>query len=333
MNYELRVAVIATLNFFPPCKSFICKKIVTFVKKFMIRKKHTLIDDDLERSVYINPLTDFGFKKLFLKKELLIPFLRDIVRADIKDIQYESTEGLGAFPRERKAIFDILCTTQADEHFIVEMQLGEQTYFRDRVLFYASHAIRKQAPRKRYWNYELKDVYVVSILNFTVFKEEETKDIVIERVYLHRENAKIPYSEKLNLFFVELPKFHKKEEELKTNTDWWLFLLKNAFELKSPPSEIQGEVFKLFLEEAKKEYLTQEEMEMYAKSLRQSYEVMDIANFAKSEGRREGRREGRKEGLIEGEKRIVRKLLQQGMGIDEILFITSLTREQIKELL
>jgi len=61
------------------------------------------------------------------------------------------------------AVFDILCTTQADEHFIVEMQLGEQTYFRDRALFYASHAIRKQAPRKQYWNYELKGVYVVSI--------------------------------------------------------------------------------------------------------------------------------------------------------------------------
>ena len=311
----------------------------------MARKKHTSIDEELKQSVYINPLTDFGFKKLFLKKELLISFLKDIVRADIKDIKYESNEGLGAFPRERKAVFDILCTTQAEEHFIVEMQLGKQTYFRDRALFYASHAIRKQAPRKNYWNYELKGVYVVSILNFTVFKEKETKDIVIERVYLHREKAKLPYSEKLNLFFVELSKFHKKVEELETNTDWWLFLLKNTFELKSPPTEIQGEVFKLFLEEAKKEYLTQEEMETYAKSLKQSYEVMDIANCAKAEGIEEGERrgekrgekrglrEGRKEGFIEGEKRIVRKLLQNGMGIEEILFITSLSREQIKELL
>ena len=315
----------------------------------MARKKHTSIDEELKQSVYINPLTDFGFKKIFLKKELLISFLKDIVRADIKDIKYESNEGLGAFPRERKAVFDILCTTQAEEHFIVEMQLGEQTYFRDRALFYASHAIRKQAPRKRDWNYELKGVYVVSILNFTVFKEKETKDIVIERVYLYREKAKLPYSEKLNLFFVELSKFHKKVDELETNTDWWLFLLKNTSELKSPPTEIQGEVFKLFLEEAKKEYLTQEEMETYAKSLRESYEVMDIASFAKSEGLKEGEKrgerrglvkgekrglvKGEKRGLIEGERRIVRKLLQKGMGIDEILSITSLSREQVKELL
>jgi len=125
--------------------------------------------------------------------------------------------------------------------------------------------------------------------------------------------------------FVELPKFQKKAEELKTNTDWWLFLLKHTFELKNPPSEITGEIFKLFLEEAKKEYLTQEEMETYAKSLRQSYEVMDIANFA----RVEGRKEGQKEGLIE----VAHKLLQRGMTIDEILSITNLTSVQIKELL
>ena len=307
----------------------------------MQERKYTLIDEELEQSVYINPLTDFGFKKLFQKKELMISFLNDIVRADIKDIQYEPTEGLGAYPRERKAIFDVLCTTQDGEHFIVEMQLGEQTYFRDRALFYASHAIRKQAPRKKYWNYELKSVYIVSILNFNVFKEEETKDIVIEQVYLYRGKAKMPYSEKLNLVFVELPKFNKKIKELKANTDWWLFLLKHTFELKTPPSEITGEIFKIFLEEAKKEYLTQEEMETYAKSLRQSYEVMDIANFARvegekrgrMEGRKEGRKEGRMEGLIEGEKRIARKLLQKGMVIDEILSITSLTRGQIKELL
>ena len=77
-------------------------------------------------------------------------------------------------------------------------------------------------------------------------------------------------------------------------------------------------------------------METYAKSLRQSYEVMDIANFAKFEGLKEGekrglikgRKEGRKEGLIE----VAHKLLQKGMTIDEILSITNLPRVQINEL-
>ena len=62
-------------------------------------------------------------------------------------------------------------------------------------------------------------------------------------------------------------------------------------------------------------------METYAKSLRQSYEVMSIANFARYEGEKSGRME------------IARKLLQKGMGVDEVLSITSLTPEQMKELL
>jgi len=101
------------------------------------------------QSVYINPLTDFGFKKLFLNKELLIAFLNDVIATNIKDITYLPTEGLGEYKEERATNFDLLCTNDNDEYFIVEMQSGHQTNFRDRVLFYASQVIRKQAPRKK----------------------------------------------------------------------------------------------------------------------------------------------------------------------------------------
>ena len=300
------------------------------------QKKNTSIDKELEQSVFINPLTDFGFKKLFLNKELMIPFLNDIVRADIKDIQYEPTEGYGFWPQERKAIFDIMCTTVDGDNFIVEMQLGNQSWFCDRALFYASHAIRKQAPRKKNWDYQLKPVYVVAILNFKVFKERDSKNTVIERVSLYREKAKKQYSDKLNMIFVELPKFRKKGADLQTKEDNWMYLLKHIYKLKTPPANITGKVFKLFIEEARKEFLTQEEMETYSKSLKQSYEVMSIANYARFEGMEEGllkgEKRGRKEGLLEGEKRVVRKLLQKGMAVDEILSFTGLSREQVIEL-
>ena len=217
----------------------------------------TKTEDEILPSVYINPLTDFGFKKLFLNKDLLIAFLNDVIGTDIKDIQYQPTESLGEQFDERKAVFDLLCTTETGEYFIVEMQLGKQTYFQDRVLFYASHAIRKQAPRKKRWNYELKAVYVVSILDFITFKEDTAKDEVIERIYLYREKAGKRYSGKLNLVFVELPKFNKQVTELRNNTETWLFLLKNAFELNTCPPEITGKIFKRFLELAEVKQLTQ----------------------------------------------------------------------------
>ena len=174
---------------------------------------------------------------------------------------------------------------------------------------------------------------MVSILNFIVFEEKEAQNILLERIRRHREKAKMPYSEKLNLIFVELPKFNKKAEELKTNTDSWLFLLKNTCELKACPPEITRKIFKSFLEEAKVEHLTQTEMETYAKSLRQSHEVMDIANFARMKGKKEGRIEGKMEGEMAKNKLFVTKCAQDGMSIEKIAFYTNLTEEQVSELI
>ncbi|MDL2323011.1 Rpn family recombination-promoting nuclease/putative transposase, partial [Bacteroidales bacterium OttesenSCG-928-A17] len=52
------------------------------------------------KETYLNPLTDFGFKKLFfneLNKELLIDFLNEIIQGQgkITNIQYLPTEQLG----------------------------------------------------------------------------------------------------------------------------------------------------------------------------------------------------------------------------------------------
>ena len=275
-------------------------------------------------SVYIDPLTDFGFKKIFLNKELLIAFLNDVVGTDIKEVQYQPTEGLGEYKEERTAVFDLLCTTEKGEYFIVEMQLGKQTYFRDRALFYASHVIRKQAPRKKYWNFNLKAVYIVSILDFDIFTEESAKDEVLERVYLYREKAKARFSSKLNMIFIELPKFNKQATELQNNTETWLFLLKHTFELNACPAEITGKIFRRFLEIAEVKQLTTIEMETYKRSLKQSYQMRDIANCAKMEGRMEGR--------MEGNIQVALKLLQKNTPVDEIVFLTELTGEQIRDL-
>ena len=290
-------------------------------------------EDEIIQSVYINPLTDFGFKKLFMNNDLLIAFLNDVIGTNIKNIKYQTTEGLGEYKDERTIIFDILCTTETDEYFIVEMQLGRQTYFRDRILFYASHAIRKQAPKRKYWNYELKAVYVVSILDFITFTEETAKNEIIERVYLYREKAGTRYSNKLNLVFIELPKFDKSVTELTNNTETWLYLLKHTFELNSCPPEITGKVFKRFLEMAELKHLTTTEMETYERSLKRNYYLRDMANCERMEGRMEGEKKGRMEGRLDGQKQIAVRLLQRKMPIEDVVSLTELTKEQVQELL
>jgi len=276
-------------------------------------------DEDFS-SVYLNPLTDFGFKKIFLNKELLMAFLNDIVGTEINDITYLPTEGIGNYKYERTAIFDLLCQTNQGE-FIIEMQLGKQTYFKDRSLFYTSHVIRKQAPRKKYWNYELKPVYIVAILDFIIFDEKQVENEVIERVQLCRKNTGTLFSDKLNMVFIELPKFDKQPSELQNNTETWLYLLKNTFFLTTCPPEIKGRIFKLFLKTAELKHLTPAEMETYSTSLKRNLYLRDIAHCAKMEGRMDER------------KQFALKLLKKGASYEEVIDLTELSKEQVIELL
>ena len=76
---------------------------------------------------YINPFTDFGFKKLFgteFNKELLMDFLNQVLenRERIQDLTYLNTENLGKTEVDRKAIFDLYCENEIGEKFIIELQ-------------------------------------------------------------------------------------------------------------------------------------------------------------------------------------------------------------------
>ena len=70
---------------------------------------------------------------------------------------YLNPEQLGDSVNERRAIYDVYCTTEKGDHFIVEMQKAKQDNFRDRVLYYSSFAIREQGQKgssTKPWNYK-----------------------------------------------------------------------------------------------------------------------------------------------------------------------------------
>ncbi len=119
-----------------------------------------------KKEKYINPFTDYGFKRLFGEdpnKDLLLDFLNELLREEegkIMELSYLPTESLPISVGERKAVFDIYCTNEKEEKFIVEMQKAEQKFFKDRTVFYSTFPIQQQARNKgRNWNFELKNVY------------------------------------------------------------------------------------------------------------------------------------------------------------------------------
>ena len=128
-------------------------------------------------SKYINPYTDFGFKKLFgeeANKDLLIDFLNQLLpeHHQIAELEFRNSESLADMSHERKAIFDIHCQSKSGEKFIVEMQKAKVNFFKDRSLFYSTFPIREQAKRGE-WDFRLTPIYMIAILDFRYDEEEE----------------------------------------------------------------------------------------------------------------------------------------------------------------
>jgi len=180
---------------------------------------------------YVNPFTDFGFKKLFGEephKALLISFLNTLLpeKHQIEDLQYSRNEQQGAMVMDRKAIFDLSCVSPSGERFIVELQKAKQNYFKDRSVYYATFPIQEQAKRGD-WDYKLSAVYTVGILDF-VFDEDraESDDSVVHQVQLKNQHGEVFY-DKLTFIYLTLPNFKKTLAELKTTQDKWFYIFRH----------------------------------------------------------------------------------------------------------
>jgi predicted transposase/invertase (TIGR01784 family) len=298
-------------------------------------------ESNLHEPVYLNPRTDFGFKRIFGDSELLISFLNEIMpEAHIQSVEYRPTEQLGDWDTERRAVYDLLCAGQNGEYMLVEMQNVRQRFFADRALFYSSCLIRSQAPKRKVWNYELKAVYVVSILNFSLAETEEAEDaekVAIERVSLMNERTNQPFSGKLKFVYVQLPRFTKQWKELQTGTEYWLYLLRHLENFTHRPPEVQDYIFKRLFQLALYKKLNTEEMEAYKKSILEYSDVKDAVLFAEEQAEKRGISIGEKRGISIGEKqsriRFAVKCYGKGMSVVEIADITDLSIEEVKAII
>jgi len=240
-----------------------------------------------KRARYINPHTDFGFKKLFgteANKYLLQELLPVLLgRADrITSLRYMNPEQLGRSEGDRKAVYDLYCETDNGEKFIVEMQRTYQEFFKDRSVYYSTFPIQEQAKKGVDWDFELNAVYTVGILNFE-FRDGNTA--VKQYPYLHHvqlsdtETGRVFY-DKLTYVYLELPKFTKKEDELDTLMDKWMFVLKNLAVLDDRPKALQDRVFKRLFRIAEIEQLNEVERFAYRESQKVYWDYMNSIRSA-----------------------------------------------------
>ena len=308
---------------------------------------------------FIDPKSDYGFKVLFgtvANKELTIGFLNSLLDKQIKDITFQNVEMLGENSGNTKVIFDLFCETEDGECFIVEIQKKKQQYFSDRVLYYASFVIQRQAQMerkriqtvfgkgKKRWEYRFSKVYVVCFLDFimdTRYPEKYRWDIV----RMDRE-LKEPFSETLNEIYLELPKFKLDFSECDTPYKRFLYILNHV--------EIMGEIPKHiwendnFLKKLKSavevERMSLDERLAYELSLsveRDWYACMEYRyEEGVEKGKQEGKQAGLEEGLIKGKQegkleglyQTATNLKKSGIDLQTIADCTGLTLEEVEKL-
>ena len=262
---------------------------------------------------YVNPFTDFGFKKIFGEepnKDLLIDFLNQVLppHHQIKDLTYLNTEHLGISELDCKAMFDLYCESPGGEKFIVEMQKAKQNYFKDRSVYYATFPIQQQAKKGEMWDYKLSAVYFVGILDF-VFAENINNDEVLHEIKLKNKFGQVFY-DKLTFIYLEMPKFTKTLEELETSFDKWLYVLKHLPGLQERPAKLQERVFGKLFELAQIGKFNPEEMQRYEESLKVYWDIHAVVETAFDEGKLEGK--------IEGKLEVAKNLISLGLDNETI---------------
>ncbi len=252
---------------------------------------------------YINPYTDFGFKKLFgeeANKDLLIDFLNQLLppHHQIADLFFKNVEQLPDLPTERKAIFDIHCKAFSGEHFVVEMQKAKINFFKDRSLFYLTFPIREQAKRGE-WDFRLTPFYMIAVLDFEYDEEEERRKF-LRHVQLKDQDCDVFY-DKLHFKFIQMPMFTKEEHELETHFDKWIYSLKKLETFDDIPEILNEPIFEKAFKTAEVANMSPEQRDEYEQSRMSYLEVKEVANTAEMDGRKRREHEIAKEMKAEGE--------------------------------
>ena len=281
-------------------------------------------------SVFINPKTDFAFKKIFgskQSKDILISFLNALVYNEQDMIQdliildpYQAPRIKGI----KDSYLDVKATLSDGKTVIIEMQVLNVLGFEKRVLYNAAKAFSIQLGVGEDYTL-LNPVIALTITDFEMFPGN---DHILSRYRLKEKDDLTDYSDDIELVFVELPKFKKTLDDLETLVDKWLYFLKSANQLESVPPQM-GEISAInhAFTVAKQSRLSRKELEVLEKREMFLHDNRNAILKAKQDGEIKGRQEGRQEERLE----IARSLLDL-LDAETIAQKTGLTIAQVQQL-
>lgn len=293
-------------------------------------------------STFINPYTDFGFKKLFgeeANKDLLADFLNQMLPPErqIADLTFQNPDQIPDLPKQRRSVFDVYCTAITGEHFIVEMQKTPQEYFKDRSIYYSTFPVRSQAKRGK-WDYELAVIYLIAVLDF-VYDDAGGSQKFYRDVTLKDQDGEVFY-DKLHFKFLQMPLFDKSIEELETRFDKWCYFLKHLPDFDSIPAILKEPIFEKAFESARLANLTVDQYEIYELEMKiyrdnintMEYMLKQAVEKAVEKAVEEATERATEKATEEATVNLVKNLIAAGMDDEFIHRTTGLSSERIAAL-
>jgi len=234
---------------------------------------------------------------------------------------YNKNEHPGDIQEEGTAIFDLICTGDNGERFLIEIQRARQGYFKERALFYTSRVISDQAPKgkRSAWAYNITEVYFIALLEDFTFGDSPANKYLHDICLCDRDTGEIFY-DKLGYTYIELSKFVKADTDLETELDKWLYFLKNMPGMDRLPVYLRKPIFEKLFSIAEYTNLTKEEKTMYDSNLKYKWDNKNVLDYAV------------KEAEYKKTLDIAREMKKDGLPPAQIAKFTKLSIQEIEKL-
>ena len=279
----------------------------------------------------LKPTNDYVFKRIFGQKKNS-DILKDLLQAilpnwNIKNVEPRQEVQLETdFITDKVCRLDILATLDDGTKVDIEMQMRNYNDIEARSLFYTTREYHQSIENGQDY-IEIPKSIGIWISNFNVFNDEGPFH---EIVRLRRDYKNQIFTDKIEMHYLQLPKFKQKCKRISNKLEEWLTFI--SFENMEELKMIENEKVKKAEEEL--EYLSGDEAERRIAYLRETAEIdrKFAMTAARDQGREEGKAEGRSEGRAEEKIDVAKKMLEKNMDISLIIEITGLTKEEIEKL-
>ena len=277
---------------------------------------------------------DYAFKRVFGRngnEGILKDFLESILDIEIKDITIQNPEIPKNMRDSKIGILDVRAEINGKEIIEVEMQVQNQYNIDKRSPIYITKIYSDQLKEGDSY-VKVKKVAVINILNFNYYERNSYHSVGRMKFENSKENEKVDMgyileeqyvTDDLEMHFIELPKFRKKNPDISSKLDQWLWLICGEEE-KIKMAKNENEKIKEAKSELEKLEMSPEDRELYELRLKA---IRDEINIRES-----GYTDGMKDGEEKGKKEIAKNMLKENMPIEVISKLTGLLQEEIEKL-